>query len=537
MNRISIDDAKAQIGLPHWRAVDGLLLHLGDTQVGDPRLAPSIVTRSELSLFGLSAPRFAVRIFPSRGGFINCRRLAVLQSMLSDPDRQIWTSRYESQTLLPEQRNPVLGECATDNPDLAELLSAQKCVADCLLPVPTRLKARNPTFVSVNVQKLLLAYGEHHAAGELPLLLPFTQTVSLGGGLCAQAASFMATTILCQYAKSAYGVAEITALAHARACRELSLGGLTPRAMADYFTRVNLRLSEQCVSRLPMCVAASSSPTRIFSAIRCYIASGMPVILPVTIAQLSTRRNGENSVYEKNRLKLRNADAHGDENHVVVLVGFSHAGDEPLFVFHDSATLPYLQIRASEMQTLGAIRGARGSCKDGGVIMAVTPKAARMPLLDQRMYRPVATQANHENIDGYRVGLDRLTRIYHFYVLPPVPACPSHAGDRFLLVRSDFSQRGVAAKVPPERGTLFECAVLRAVELLEEAHSWTDPHWIWIELYDNSIWVWDAHASPPNDLPETPEAFLAFMNTRYLLASVFISRDFSSADIFLAARE
>ena len=43
----------------------------------DPRLAPSIIARSEAELLGISSPRFAIRVHLQQGSFANIRRRRV----------------------------------------------------------------------------------------------------------------------------------------------------------------------------------------------------------------------------------------------------------------------------------------------------------------------------------------------------------------------------------------------------------------------------------------------------------------------------
>ena len=39
-----------------------------------PRIAPSIIARSEAELLGISTPRFGIRVYPNDNSFVNIRR-------------------------------------------------------------------------------------------------------------------------------------------------------------------------------------------------------------------------------------------------------------------------------------------------------------------------------------------------------------------------------------------------------------------------------------------------------------------------------
>jgi hypothetical protein len=243
MNHMSLLDAAQEIN-------DGDLLKipafLGQRLMQKARVAQSVIIRSEGILFGTSIPRFAIRVYLEGGGFINCRRLNTFVENSHYDGNTEWGNRYQAGTIAEEQRNQDLDGTQLEHKTLAEVLEGQSCIGDSLLCEPQRLKKDHFSYIDISAARLFDSYGESRSlvTNDGPFI-PYIRSVNLGGGLCAQAVCFMATAALANHASKVCGVAEITALAHEDNCLELSLGGLTPEKMQNYFSRVNLRLSEQ----------------------------------------------------------------------------------------------------------------------------------------------------------------------------------------------------------------------------------------------------------------------------------------------------
>jgi hypothetical protein len=408
MNEITLHEAREEIGPDPYSKLDRLKFFFGDDFEDPGKMVQSIITRSELELFGLSVPRFAIRLYLKNGGFINCRRNATLVKSFHINNSDEWGNRYNDEAIQLENRNSDLGPGQEPHESIALVMDRQSCIADGLLPEPRRLSRFRFKYIDVSSTKLSEAYAE----GEVDQLdpnryyLPYTQTMNLCGGQCAQAVIFIATAILSPFSKSVHGIAEITCLAHEGNCRELTLGSLDPDSMARYFGMNNLRMSEQCLTFKP---SASISPIRAKhweGIIRCYLHSGMPVILPTNTKKLARHPNAENSIYRKNALRISEKDLPKDEHHVLIIVG-SAIKDET-FVFHDTTTMPFLVATGAELANAGATRDHSGAVSDNGVIMPVVPKPVTLPLLDQRIYEPDPQNHNLQIISGIRFGLDAL---------------------------------------------------------------------------------------------------------------------------------
>jgi hypothetical protein len=118
LNEITSQEFRAQVGEEAEKHIRFLRRHLyGIDEVGiRARVAPSITTRGEAEIFGLSSPRFAYRVWLDsiQTSFVNIRRIKRLR----------------------ESIHRSLGE---DSPGL-KLLEADAppfaCIADSLLAVP-----------------------------------------------------------------------------------------------------------------------------------------------------------------------------------------------------------------------------------------------------------------------------------------------------------------------------------------------------------------------------------------------------------------
>lgn len=537
MNEITLAEAKNQIGPGSYRFLDYLSLHMGDLLCEPARMAQSIVTRSEVELFGLSAPRFAARVYLRNGGFVNCRRIATLVEMFKLDNFAEWGNRYEDKQLAPEQRNSDLEKVQEPHLRIEEVLKDQSCIADSLLVEPRRLTRYRLSYLDASSAKLAEAYseGERFDASLIRKLLPYTNTMDLGGGLCAQAVIFMATAVLAKYAKSVHGIAEITALAHDWQCRELALGSLEPEGMDRYFGTVNLRLMEQSLTQRPSDHITETRAKHFSSAIRCYLDSSMPVLFPTSTHKLSKQPSLAQSIYGKNGLKIAAADVPPDEDHLVVIVGSGKKGEETdaqFFVMHDSATLPFLVATLAEMMSVGVTRKLPNVVSDNGVMMAIVPRPVRMPLLDERIYVAEPNQPTRIQIRGMRFGLDTFTRLFHYVSNYPCPAQPNLVPDRFRLIRSD-NPKSVFKQCAPDYQLLLECGLLRAISIMETKFSWHKPHWLWIEAFQSSLWVWNAEVPPTETLPSTEVETRAMAGNGLLLCTIRIdaATDSGSAEI------
>ena len=196
-----------EIGRPPW---------------GDPksRYAPSIVCRGEAELLGSRTPRFAIRVYLPSGGFVNTRRLGSFCQQAQNWLTIRWGPRGR------KAKNGYRGWQPWSS--AARELERSSCVADCLLPVPLRLRDD----FHVVTACLTKAFGE--CCPRLPDRAPdresdcslYVRPIATGGGLCAQAVCLMATSLLHPFAKAVHALAEVTAIVTSAEDGRLKLSGL-----------------------------------------------------------------------------------------------------------------------------------------------------------------------------------------------------------------------------------------------------------------------------------------------------------------------
>jgi hypothetical protein len=358
-----------------------------ETPAVELRLAPSITSRNEAELFGLSMPRFVIRLYLEKDGaplgFVNVRRLAT--SIRLAP-RWAWRTAKKK---IPEFYRNWLHWTSP-----ASLMRKNCCIADALLRPPPRFAGW--TMLTAD---LAGAYGEAPVARFDPETgtaaapgwrgTPYIRQVAMsGGGLCAQAACYMATALLHEHARGIHGVADVSSLVSDERYDEMRLTGLTDKQLRDYFrhAEVGLYAIWQCAfrERLPTFTVTFKI------ALQAYLRSGMPIILPVDSGRLTGQAHPRRDEKETiGRIRRRNGDFPGlwfnrgkahARFHSVLVVG-TNGGN--LFAFQDPATLPFLVASSEELADVGIYRdfesGVLASCN----FLPVTPRPVRMPLLEE----------------------------------------------------------------------------------------------------------------------------------------------------------
>lgn len=304
----------------------------------EPRIAPSIIARSEAELLGISSPRFAIRVYLKNGSFANIRRRRTTA-------RQIRKTYSES---------------------MADHLLAQKnnWIGDCLLVPPERLVQQGFKFLTCSLGR---DYGE-----DLQSATPFVTHISIGGGLCAQAAAFMAICLLKN--ENIYGIAEITLLA-SDAPAKIEIHGLKPRSLQRFFQEAGLAAQLQCIALVPPARISEleKQVEYIRAALRIYVDNRIPVLvmlsasrmlglypnetkpsIPDPIIKSSKRQLDADATllplggalhYEGSRIKEPN-DTQRD-HHCVVVVGRNM--DASCFLLNDPATFPFVKCTPEQM--------------------------------------------------------------------------------------------------------------------------------------------------------------------------------------------
>lgn len=365
--------------------------HVGSVEFHH-RLAPSIITRGEADMLGLSDPRFARRVFlaikTTRGvkwlGFVNLRRLGRLKDQASRWGRIRSSMRRRSWRFV----------WSSSVRKASSVADSVVCWPDGRFPSRQWVRLAMPGIVPS-------LYGEVLDGS----CVPFLKHVNIfGGGMCAQACCFMGTMLMYPQARSVFATPEITAIARGMIGRAgpMELGGLSPTQVVAYFRndRVGLWASYQNVplsnplSRVP--TTRSTEYTELKTSISAYVRSGFPVILYVDMDRMGGRGTIEfpcpPKVYQNNGLDVRNVDAPDKKprirRHVVVAIGVSQDGKE--LVFNDPAHQPFLRFSLLDYLNTGQYmpipasereRGGPQWALSPGAITPVVPRGVRLPLL------------------------------------------------------------------------------------------------------------------------------------------------------------
>lgn len=548
---------------------------LSSDEIARIRLAPSIITRGEAELFGISSPRFALRFYLRQGGFVDCRRLNEFTDHVSR-FAQLWVDQRVEP--VPSVRDLLLS--SNQQPPL---------IADCLIPPPPIFSSANK-FRYISSNGLPAAYGEEKEAQYSETLLPFVGHLEAAGGLCSQAVCFIATVLLLRYANGVFGMGEITALANSKRTI-LELSGLDSLGMYRYFKKVGLRFSEQAQSFGETFNGNEPAETlnvrrnTLARAIRAYLYSGIPIIAPTDAMLLGTAKFRYETghpmpIYERNWRPVRGTFKDTGNAHSIILVGyregrgtpprrhydhidqnaspsesepsrFSHllnsvdaqrANKEDEYVFHDPTRGPYLRLGITELFEVPATSDDGEEVSYTGVIMPVTPAAARLPLLDTRTWGPRKK---------YFYGLWSITDAIAVYFQDKEPGYLNLVTDQ--AVRSRFAQRArpgysftnrnswmlvdiaspssitsfqefVSAQSDEELARLLSLKFDDVVKANLRSSPSKPLQLMWAEVHPGIVWLWDAQKSPlPYKIgPTVPLPSPGYLLRHYLALAVFI---------------
>lgn len=522
---------------------------LRDFSIGDTRVAPSIVVRSEAELFGLAYPRFAFRFYLDEdGSFVNVRRKELYFTAI----KQLVNSK--SVVKYPDDITP--------DKLIGEISQATSVIADGLLVVPQRLRDSG---YHVNTVNMWWDYGESEPGTVIQDKpgVPYVKHVTLGGGLCAQACCWMATLLLKDHAKAAHGLAEITYLADDPANKRIKLAGLKPGAIVRYladgaglsatWTGVLVpRKKEETLPKSMFQQHAGSDAEFLGDVLRTYVISGCPVIVNLDFTRMLSRQSDQKHtpILASNRFSDGEHETIADifkppedipktdkpvrsQPHSVLVIGHRRVRDEDQFVINDPATFPFLTATAAQLLDAKLqLYASEDKPTDDDDVILFCPVCA-----PEVKWHPFHVSSAFTSNDGLKIGPkhanewsagimqcmilihrfadlvgkltnlpsapkidDSLKRTY----LPSVPRYDSElqTTTEFFLVQPDNLD------VLPER--LKESLK----PLLDEAHSdsasprpW--PSWVWIlwlkpQSSDDAetVWVWDATTRSPLSMSE-----------------------------------
>lgn len=430
------------------------------------RYAPSLISRSDAELYGLSLPRFAVRLYLNSdtgqpASFLNLRRADLFR-------RQTKGSSVE----LPQ------------------------LVGDCVVKRPAWL----PTSVyQVLADRYGAAYGEELSFDGTP----FVQYVETTGA-CAHAVCFMASMVLRKYAKAIFGLPEIAALI----CKDKSridIDALSAGQMAAFFghSAVGLRSIAQ---RVPSYRAegAVSALEEYGVALHSYLMSNMPIVVSVDKNRLVGQGSEacpikqKDSIYGRNRAGIVLPDdgsyASRPSPHCVLLVGCSLRKRMDHFIMHDPLWSPYLLVSAEQLNNSSCYLDGMDILRQF-VYMPVTPGVVKMPLHLGVEGEACETRAG-VRILAHEVQATKKSSISSAVLMPPAAELCS---DNFRLMQlKDLTTIGEGRRWGLDLTLPMSVDVSnRLSSFVENQSESAKEHWIWVQRFSNSVWVWDAEILPP----------------------------------------
>lgn len=320
-----------------------------------PRLAPSIIARSEAELLGISSPRFAIRVYVGRNSFVNIRRRKITVYQIRN------THSEEIADALLASNNANKGHSV--RADESQVRS-MNWIADCLLEPPPRL-------LQQRFQILTCTLGADYGEDRIHTATPFVTHISIGGGLCAQAAVFMALCLMEE--TEIFGISEITCLA-AEDRNHFEIHGLKPLTIERFLTdSANLSAQLQCVSNPTLANEQDTTIETIRCALRGYIENRIPILLMLSSSRMQGLGPGDKAPPEGSNPILRSSEKSvvndlllplgtkldyldsavvdrsdlQNDYHCVVIVGCND--DASYFLINDPGTMPFVKATVEQL--------------------------------------------------------------------------------------------------------------------------------------------------------------------------------------------
>jgi hypothetical protein len=360
------------------KMLDWLLRSGGSSFQVDYRIAPSLTTRSECELLGLSAPRFAIR------AYVTDRTSGVPHPVFFNLRRLRWLANAIGQT---HGHNPA---------DVHE----HAVVADALLG---ELPRRTDGFLVLSCD-LGRAYGEEETVSRGT---PFMQHVEIGGGMCAQACLQMAICLQRKHAVLIPSVAELTALAEKGNPQgqigqgEIHLKGLRPHQIVEVLCNPNIGL-RGCIESAGWDAGnpdykMGGTPWLSFL-LSTYLESQVPVMALVKLARLAgiegTEAGKPNAIYTTNKLPFqpRMSAETSVSDHAVLLVGFRKGKADHEFLINDPAMFPFLHGTGRQLLD------SRNIVRENLQFIPVLPSGVRLSLVGTTP--PERGDARHDTLLG-----------------------------------------------------------------------------------------------------------------------------------------
>ncbi len=460
-----------------------------------PRLAPSIVTRSLAGFFEMSMPRFAIRCnLDHHGSFANFHRAATMRrlapawtgkspvSLYGSPGDFLWNRAYR--------------------------------VADAVLRVPSF--PGSPPWRIAKAPHLPEIYGEPRSEGVD--YTSYAKGLPLSG-LCAQAVCFMASVMMLPTVRKVHGIAEITLEATQRAdsgsfegC--LPLVGLNADQIEAYFSKRGARASYQGLSLSALrrgkragyrteSEEFTKDSTYFAAALRAYLRSGFPVIVPCDLQRFKGRPNAGWSgdpLVGHSESDRSSEVVTKSKRHVVLAIGYRGSGDNMEVLCHDPSTEPYMR------RSVGFLTRAMPYANENGTdyfdrlvlasLFGLTPEAVKLPLGSpiSNVGQPLSPDSRCL-FDLARDVLAQLSQNHHW-----LRSLSSAAGETVLVTRASISRclDALAVEMTGDAGTaarIFAAFTSRNGPIIHEFHG---DRYFWLQAIcsdDKENWtvlLWDA---------------------------------------------
>ena len=535
-NCITVQDVTNEIGMKGYRELRRVIKWLenpsGQWNTGKAlrnpigkryrfRFAPSIISRCEAEVFNLSIPRFAIRVYQDRPadlaphnnpggqesqlGYINLRRVETFRKYAKS-----WSGTYNVTNELPLHKEYFVSEPSRVLEQLDKDNRISR-IGDCLLVPPAWTS-------SFHIVQSFLG----HILGEVPQDandikgVPYMKHIVLvGGGLCAQAACFIATTLMHEYALGVHGILDITRLARKQSGNMLSLHGLNKWEMSRYFSHKKVRLRGEWEVFVNW--SSDAKDSQAFSrTVQSYLLSDIPIIYPIDMGRSIGIRKptspplNHQSIFESNGFKRPKLEVKR-RNHAVILIGCgTEDTTDGKVLYHDTAIRPFMratfdQLLDARCYTNKQMEKLREAC-----ILPVTPSRVRLHLnfwqqWDQaggsyRLHPGLIELSSRLQSGCYGEKLPYYSgRSYDPGVFGLVrlkwPLCDEH---------EDVRMRRVLESMLGEEGTT---AYKSFIDYLSTSHSAIQlDRWIWVQYQSNTydpirkrnlgtLWFWDAERS------------------------------------------
>ena len=451
---------------------------LNEQDVWFSRAAPSIITRGEAEMLGLSDPRFSRRVLMYSNkeclGLVNVRRMRRLGDQLK-------------------------------NYSLLKALHKSSSIGDSILRIPEKFN-EDEWHVLTLPPEITTYYGDEFLARNSVLgdrTVPFLRHVDIaGGGLCAQACCFMATLLTHRWAKQIVSIPEISYLGVEPTGDQLRLSGLNEIEAQQYFLDETTGLGAT-IQTGPKLREEATFPTnadwsRVLHALKAYLSCGCPVICTVDDGRMKGKdspncripaskviTHPEEWPNRKSKRKFENC------RHMVLAIGFKRT-DAKLLV-NDPGNGPFVELHVSDLfQNACYVKGTSGKTRGKYLgrphFIPVCPKNVRLPLLDFLYAR--AGQHSFDEGKGLFSYLVYFDEGRHFK--KGIRGCiPKLLESEFTLIQLSELHAKLLSRFGESRLKGFQSWIDSLFRI-----GWPKDHWTWLQINDHFIFIWDAQADP-----------------------------------------